>query len=635
MGPASGLVNPCRCDDCPDCIPSPDGWDAFADKTGFSGEKKDSLGRRICYDNGKRISCAKPPPTHPSLHAPRAAKVRPSLAETAAKVQDLKAKGLATPEALADLLAVHTVEELKQVQKSFGVRAGGIKSERVRKIAEAALKLAFERVKDEGRDGGRGPGDDATPTSAGRSVAGKAGGPGDTGTDQGGAAGGQPAGLRTAESVPASVEEVGRRIDRYGDFFRRKGQQEVAGWLDMLKEHVNAVGTDEALRSLGAEVQGTGEDVQYGGTSEDMPGFAKAYLDRHGITPVTMGTLPAMWGKKLVSSVAPSVEGIPSRGEVGGKAEDVHPTLPTLKDKLEEAKSLPGLGKSEDVHKLLGKEVKGFSPDVVAKLDDTYGKGQWIVKSYGDEAYAGYGIFFPQRVAQINQDAKNTVWTSGQELSKYGFSHLRDESGKIVGVRHEGGDEYRFGRGDDGKPTISDTIHGDARKWALAAAEAAPHEKETSFPEGSFMAQPAFPVVGVSDADRAAGRTHEGTGEGRVHVVTRNGKAEVVPHSTWIKGEHLPVVFEDDNTRSMAKAALDAVNALPESERQGQLYAPDIVKTAEGHRAVEANPANEAGASGYLADNPFIIDSYVSHVTGREPAHVKFIRKLLTSRKEG
>lgn len=148
------------------------------------------------------------------------------------------------------------------------------------------------------------------------------------------------------------------------------------------------------------------------------------------------------------------------------------------------------------------------------------------------------------------------------------------------------------------------------------------------------MAQPAFPVVGITNEERAQGVTFKRGQEGRVHIVTRNGKAELVSHGTWLKMEPLPVVFENDDTRAMAKAALEAINALPETERGGQIYAPDVVKTKDGYRVVEANPANEAGASGYLQDNPLIMDSYAAQLTGREPMHVKFIRRLLTERKK-
>lgn len=441
----------------------------------------------------------------------------------------------------------------------------------------------------------------------------------------------QPA---AGQRIPATVEEATAKIDRYEKFFRDKGQHEAADWMGSLKDHVSKVGTDEALKSLGQEVKGKGEQVQYAGHS-DMQQFAEVYLDRHGISLVE-GHVPT-GSAKAISTVASSsdTEGVRSRGKAG----DVFPKLQGLKDKLDEAKHLPGLEKSEDLSVLMGHgrgsgKIEALTKDVTDKLDKTYGEGKWIVKSYGDEAFAGFGIYFPQRAAAIQQDAKNILHAAEENIGKYGFSHLRDKSGTVVGIKHSGGDEYRFGT-----KKYEDTINGDVRHWADKAEEAADHERGAHLPRDDngktisrFMAQPAFSVVGVSDADRAAGRTHEGTGEGRVHIVTRDGKAEVIPHSTWIKGEHLPVVFESEGTRSMAKAALDAINALPASEKQGQLYAPDVVRTAAGHRVVEANPANEAGASGYLQDNPLIIDSYVSHLTNREPAHVKFIRDVLTKR---
>jgi hypothetical protein len=238
-------------------------------------------------------------------------------------------------------------------------------------------------------------------------------------------------------------------------------------------------------------------------------------------------------------------------------------------------------------------------------------------------------VFFPQRAEQIRRDAQDTIWTAGSQVARYGIQLDRDKAGRVIGLKHEGGDTYKFG-----SKEYTDTIDGDVRHWADRAAAAAGSERGAELPGGGheFMAQPAFAAVGVSDADRAAGKTIA-PGEGRVHIVTWNGKAELVPHATWIKGEPLPVVFENADTKAMAQAAVDAVNTLPESERQGQIYAPDILKAEGGHKVVEANPANDTGSSGYLGNNPLVIDSYVSHLTGRDPAHVRFIRKLLGSRK--
>lgn len=406
---------------------------------------------------------------------------------------------------------------------------------------------------------------------------------------------------------------------------RTRGQDEAAGWMDRLRDHVNAVGVDEALSSLGKEGS-TGDErpTQYQGGWDDMPDLAKGYLDRYGIIPVYDDAFDP--STRAISSMSPAYGG---REEF--HAGDFTPKDPTLKDKLKEAKNLPGLESSEDINVIMGRPVTQLTPDVVAKMDERFGKGKWIIKAYGDEAAAGYGIFFPQRVAQIQKDAQAEIWSAGENLSRYGFQLARDKEGKVVGIQHSGGDLYEFG-----SDKYDTAIYGDARYWADRASGAAAQEQGAMLPGGGkeFMAQPAFEAVGISDEERARGVTgaEGGKGEGRVHIVTRNGRAEIVPHSTWIKGDHLPVVFENDDTRAMAQAALDAINALPESERQGQIYAPDIMRSKDGYKVVEANPANSTGSSGYLGNNPFIIDAYVSHLTGREPAHTRFIRSLLTKK---
>lgn len=465
-----------------------------------------------------------------------------------------------------------------------------------------------------------------------------------SGTDRGGKDGDQPAGKAAATRVPADridvadKQEVIAKLDQHERTFREQGDHDMANLMAMMKDHVDKVGTEQALKELGEEAShergGKGEAVQYAGVV-DIGHFAEAYLDRNGISIAHDSKYDP--SKKVVSAVAPSsdAEGFKSRGQ----ARDVFPKLQGLKDKLEEAKHLPGLEKSEDLSVIMGGKrgegVSHLTPEVISNLNAKYGKDGWIVKSYGEEAFAGFGIYFPQRAAAIHEDANNTLWSAKQEIGKYGFDHLREgdnPEGKIIGIKHVGGDEYKFGT-----EKYNQVIGGDVRHWADKSAAVADHERGAALPKNEegklvkeFMAQPAFQVVGVSDADRASGKTWEGNREGRVHIFTKDGVAQAIPHSTWIKGDNLPVVFEDKDTRAMAKAAVDAINALPKSERQGQVYAPDIVRSKDGFKAVEANPSNEAGGSGYMQDNPFIIDAYVSHVTGREPAHVKFIRDVLT-----
>jgi hypothetical protein len=530
---------------------------------------------------------------------------------------------------LSGHLANLTVPEIRDIQKAFSKNGGRVKAERIQRVmAWASSKESNDGSRsDERSDGGASQAVPGESPEASGPVEITSGGTASKSPDQSGENEDKPTRPKTADRVPAQIDKVNRDIDRFGAFFQAKGQHEVAGFLAALKNHVNAVGVESALESLGTQGgRGDGDESQYksaSGTSEQYMGhFCEAYLARNGITAVTSEENEDI---RTVSSIASSTG--PKDPYIDGS---FTPVDPTFKNKLDEAKHLPGLGTSEDISKIVGHPVTHLTPEVMAKMDERYGNGKWIIKAYGDDAYAGYGIFFPQRSEQIAQDARNTIWSAGEHVAKHGFEIARDKEGRIVGLKHEGGDTYDFG-----SKKYDSTIHGDVRHWGDLAAAAAKSEHGAELPGGGkeFMAQPAFAAVGVSDADRAAGKTIA-PGEGRVHIVTKNGKATIVPHGTWIKGEHLPVVFESPETKAMAQAALDSINHLPESERKGQIYAPDIIKAEGGYKVVEANPTTETGGgSGYLEDNPFIIDSYVSHLTGREPAHVRFIRQLLTKRK--
>jgi len=412
--------------------------------------------------------------------------------------------------------------------------------------------------------------------------------------------------------------------------------------MGMLRNHINTVGVEAALGALGDEEFGDKQDIAFAGSRPDISQFATDYLDRVGISLLPEGEFS---DHPVISAAASSSD---KEGWKKGKESDIFPALQTFKNKLEEAQHLPGLESSEDLSQLMGgefgAEVPQFTPEVFAKLDEKYGKDKWIVKSYDDAAYAGFGIFFPQKAKRVQQEAQNTIWSAGEQLSKYGFELMRNNENKIIGVKHQDGNEFPFGKskedddGNIGYPEFSDKIFGDVQEWAMRAARAAPNESGAALPRrwldapSRYMAQPAFAAVGISDEERAQGVTFKKGQEGRVHITTKNGKAQIVRHATWMKEELLPVVFESEDTLAMAQAALHAIDNLPESERQGQVYAPDVMFTGEGYKVVEANPSNEAGSSGYLQDNAMVMDSYVSQLTGREPAHVKFIRKLLTNK---
>ncbi len=583
----------------------------------FADEKKDRNGRRYCVEKGRgRVKCS-------------AESAQKETHEAHQHIQGLKAAPhTITPEvrdALGKRLAGMTLVQLHDLKRRLGLKASGLKSTVVTQLQHRALAKGKSNEPERpaepagsGRTGTAAPG-------AGRSVAEKTDPTGRRSADQGGHAGSKPAAAGLARQVPAKLPEVNKRIDRFEKFFRQKGQGHVADWLGKLREHVNAVGGEAALAALGEGAPGKpGKDgkVQYWGVGTEeanwkhMGAFMEAYLARNGIVAVTGETSDP--NLPLVSAL-----GKPDKYVAG----DFKPTNDAFANKLDESKHLPGLEKSEDIGKLMGRPVTHLTEQVTAKLDAEYGPGKWIVKSYGDEAAAGYGIFFPQRAQKITEDARSTIWSAGEQLGKYGFQLARDpDTGKVFGLQHESGDTYQFGT-----PEYKETIHGDARHQAERAAAAADNEKGAMFPEGKFMAQPAFAAVGISDAERAAGKTWHESNEGRVHLVVRNGKAEVIPHSTWLKGGSLPVVFESDDTRAMQKAAQDAINQLPEASRKGQVYAPDVMRTPDGFRVVELNAQGDHNGSGYLHDNQFTIDAYTSHLVGREPMHVAFIRKLLAT----
>lgn len=568
----------------------------------------------------------------PAGKKPAAKVEKPQVEDIEKDIETLKGGKIEAKDVndLAKKLSGLTVAQLTDLKKKLGLKASGAKVELAKKIAERAL----EKEKESGKRGDRSERVGEPAEKLGERVAKPSKRPdvSRAGGDRSGKD--KPARERASKRISHNIETVNKKLDRFSKLFRDRGQPKVADWMEKVRAHVNEVGVEEAMSSLGVEeaaedrkkVQYEGAWFEDGGAAS-MGDWATKYLSRYGITLLPPGVAPGRTA--VVSSIAPSQGQVPIDEYLKG---DFRPKDPTFKDKLEEAKHLPGLTMSEDINKLLGRPVTHLDADVIAKLDEVYGEGQWIVKAYGDEAASGFGVFFPQRAAKIQQDAKSAIFAANSELGKYGFKLNRDTTGKVNGIVHESGTVYDFSTEEYDK-----AVFGEARYWADIAGTFADNEKGALLPIGGkeFMAQPAFPVVGISDEDRAAGMLIKSGQEGRVHIVTRNGKAEIVPHSTWLKHEDLPVVFENDDTQAMAQAAVNAINALPESERKGQIYAPDIVKTAQGYKVVEANPANKTGTSGYLGDNPMIIDAYTSFLTGRSPAHVTFLRDLLGRRKKG
>lgn len=497
-----------------------------------------------------------------------------------------------------------------------------------------------------------------------------------------------------SESDQKTIDRINKGLEQYQEKFRKSGQTAAADWIGSLKQHINEVGVKGSVSALyDNDFDPTSplpEKVAYKGSGYFPPGPASAFLRKYlGEAGIILQSSNRLSPKSKVIASAP----VP--GARVAKPGDVTAQPTNVETKLEESKLLPGLESSEDINKVVGHEVRQFTPGVIKKLDNVYGKNRWIVKSYGDEAYAGFGVFFPQRLAEIKRNARQELWDANRKLGKYGYTLARDKNNEIVGIQSKTTNNvYKFG-----SKEYSGITNKEVKRIGNMASASAPQEKGARLPATSedslrqdygillvkdksgkvtgvtneegkhiqintpewkalmewdeqvgypvdraigaaessepldsrFMVQPAFEAVGVSDRDRALGYTWETSNEGRVHVVTRNGKASVVPYATLAgRSDVFPVVFKNDDIRAMEKAVQDTIDALPESERAGQVYAPDVMKTKDGWRVVELNASVETGSSLWLEENPFVIDAFVSHIVGREPSHARFIRELLT-----
>lgn len=529
------------------------------------------------------------------------------------------------------------------------------------------------------------------------------------GQDQGIAPGNQTTGAipdRTTDPVKlASAEKFNRRLRRYIDHFRSNNDNETAEWLEEIQEHVIKVGIEAAYEALGEEKRADIGKIAYKGSGEheedsDNTRYIRKYLARAGLYFQATDPLP---GVQTMAS-----HPIPESERHKYKPGDIIPGNTTFNDKLEESKHLPGLESTEDLDVIMGAPTSHITQDVITNLDKRYGKGKWIIKSYGDEAFAGFGIFFPERVQQLKQNANDTILGVNRGLKQLGLELARDEAGKLTGFT-DGTQVSPFQTRDNHPvPNLPDGWNPIAaqnyiRRLGLVARRAETHllgpklprsaeenlynkfgvslyrlggkiagvldnagsqrkfgtpefERykselspakqeeidraiegvENPVPEGSirFMAQPAFETVGSSDLNRALGMTWGNSEEGRVHVVVRNGIAKAIPYGTLdSKSDGFPVIFHNDETRAMEKAAEDAIASYPESERkEGAVYGTDVIRVKGGWKVVEGNAAVEGGSSSWLEHNPLVMDAYVSHLVGRDPAHVQFVRNLLRDR---
>jgi hypothetical protein len=119
---------------------------AYQGKGGFTGTKKDKIGRTMCYAEGKRKPCPKPEkPARPK---------RPTVDEAAGKLRDALAHEVSadTVRGAVSLLMGLTVADLVALKKKLGLKASGAKAELARKVAERALRKGPEKKPPEPED---------------------------------------------------------------------------------------------------------------------------------------------------------------------------------------------------------------------------------------------------------------------------------------------------------------------------------------------------------------------------------------------------------------------------------------------------------------------------------------------------
>lgn len=541
------------------------------------------------------------------------------------------------------------------------------------------------------RRGRRGDGPASYATS--RRVEGATRGPGTQGTGRTRTGTGKSTGAGTdkTKEARAIVERMNRRFSAYKSYFRKfKDWKEAEDWVDSLQKHVSDVGVDVALSELRDDSNLTDKvkRVQYKGVDKfkaplsnpdkaDL-NFIKKYLNHVGITFLPREakrdkSVPLIASAPITSAIETYQEG------------DIVTAETTWDSKLVEAKLLPGLESTEDIHKVVGRRVDQITPSVMKKLDSVYGKDNWVIKNYGEEALAGFGVFFPQRCRQIQQEAKQTLSECKRHLEKLGYQ-LYDDNGNIQEPDSASKEVRRLydvaitasinERGAKLPNTSEDRllqeygirlivnknwevtgliqkdgtrVHRGSAKWhELEEWDSGPGQHSISraitamswygpssgYDSGlKYMVQPAFKSPLISESDRKEGVTWETGHEARVHAVTNNGKVSIVPYATLAsRHDTFPAVFHTREIADIEKTVEKTLKSLPRTERVGQTYGVDVMKTTDGWRVVETNASVAGGQSMWLRRNPFVIDAFVSHLTNREPAHVKFVRDVLTNR---
>jgi SPP1 gp7 family putative phage head morphogenesis protein len=108
---------------------------------GYTGRKKDSIGRTRCYADGRQVSCASDRHSEGGHDKAKAA----AVSRVGSIVRDPASAGPKDLARLASDLSKLTAAEIQQVKKAFGLRASGVKADLIEKVKAEAAKVVKER----------------------------------------------------------------------------------------------------------------------------------------------------------------------------------------------------------------------------------------------------------------------------------------------------------------------------------------------------------------------------------------------------------------------------------------------------------------------------------------------------------
>lgn len=236
-----------------------------------------------------------------------------------------------------------------------------------------------------------------------------------------------------------------------------------------------------------------------------------------------------------------------------------------LTNKLKEAQLVKGI---PETHPIVAFGPSDLSPELLDAFDQHFGKDNWVVKSFGKDAAGGQGIGFPKEMRAM--EAREPGF-----LSKVNAEHLMVQEAYDIGMD---------------RPKDSFTISGQ---------------------------------------------------EVRVHVMTdREGNPHVLPFTTFWKltpnesadlpiPNRVPIMVESPDILAAHQKALESVASAPFSDRSGQLYGLDVIKTRSGEWGViEMNPTEYQAASGFFMENPLVHDSFVASLMGERPVHAELASEV-------